>query len=96
MELGFRPLNSAAASMIALYGQCQQLKQAQEIFDSMAESSSIGGAIYNSMVDTFCKCGKIDEANQLYKKMGDQGYAPDAVTISILVYALTKHGINPI
>lgn len=96
MELGFRPLDSAAASMITLYGQHQQLKQAQEIFDLMAQSSSTGGAIYNSMVDTFCKCGKINEANQLYKKMVDEGYTPDAVTISILVNALSRHGMNQI
>lgn len=94
IKLGFRPEDSAAASLITRYGQIQQLEQAQEVFKSASNSLAIGATLCNAMVDAFCKCGKVDEANQLHRESVSLGNMQDAVTISILVNALAKHGMH--
>ncbi|TVU13043.1 hypothetical protein EJB05_46718, partial [Eragrostis curvula] len=89
--LGTKPDDSALATLIVQYGQNQQLEQAQELFQSASASSLVGSHVYNAMVDSLCKCGKTDEAYNLFMEMADQGNNRDAVTVSILVSHLTKH-----
>jgi pentatricopeptide repeat protein len=92
--LGAKADDSALATLIVQYGQDQQLEQAQELFEATTTtaSSSVGDHAYNAMVDALCKCGKTDKAYDLFTEMADQGKNRDAVTISILVTHLTKHG----
>lgn len=91
-EIGYKPDNSAIASMITLYGRFHQLKQAQEAFASISHSSNSVDAAYNSMIDVYCKSGEITAATQLFEEMISKGYTQDAVTISILVNTCTKNG----
>ncbi|XP_042378129.1 pentatricopeptide repeat-containing protein At5g27270-like [Zingiber officinale] len=90
-EIGYKPDNSAIASMITLYGRFHQLKQAQEVFASISHSSNSVDAVYNSMIDVYCKSGEITAAIQLYEEMISKGYTQDAVSISILVNTCTKN-----
>ncbi|CAN6215399.1 unnamed protein product [Urochloa humidicola] len=89
--IGIKPDESAIATLIVQYGQAKQLEKAQELFES-ALSLSPGGHVYNAMVDAFCKCGKTEDAYDLFMELADQGNNRDAVTVSILVTHLTKHG----
>uniref|UniRef100_A0ACD5XWL2 Uncharacterized protein n=1 Tax=Avena sativa TaxID=4498 RepID=A0ACD5XWL2_AVESA len=91
-ELGVKPEDSATATLIVQYGQEQKLQKAQLLFKSASASFPVGGLVYNAMVDALCKCGKTEEAYHLFTEMVDQGHIRDAVTISILVTHLTKHG----
>lgn len=90
-EMGIKPDESAIATLIVQYGQLKQLEQAQELFES-ASALFPEGHVYNAMVDAFCKCGKTEDAYNLFMKMADHGKNRDAVTVSILVTHLTKHG----
>lgn len=93
IELGLKPDDSSVASLIIHYGQNMQLEQAWEVFDSVSGLSSlVGGIVLKAMIDALCKCLKIDEAYSLYNDLVNRGCTQDAVTISILVNALTKHG----
>ncbi|KAJ0968012.1 hypothetical protein J5N97_024929 [Dioscorea zingiberensis] len=91
-KLGLRLEDAAVASMIGFYGRNQKIRHSQEVFASAAASSRIGSNVFSSMIDAFCKCGKVDEANSLFREIVEQGHSQDAVTISVLVNALTKHG----
>jgi pentatricopeptide repeat protein len=93
-ELGTKPDDSAVATLIVQYGQAKQLERAQELFDSASASASFpdGALVCNAMVDAFCKCGRAEDAYHLFMEMADQGSNRDAVTASILVTRLTKHG----
>lgn len=90
--MGFKPDHSAIATLIVQYGQAKQLEQAQELFESASAFFPEGANVYNAMVDAFCKCGKTEDAYHLFMEMADQGSNRDAVTVSILVTHLTKHG----
>ncbi|WVZ82897.1 hypothetical protein U9M48_030104 [Paspalum notatum var. saurae] len=91
-ELGIKPDDSAVATLIVQYGQAKQLEKAQELFESGSASFPEGSHVYNAMVDAFCKCGKTEDAYNLFMEMAEQGINRDAVTVSILVTHLTKHG----
>ena len=90
--MGIKPDDSAIATLIVQYGQAKQLEQAQELFESASAFFPEGANVYNAMVDAFCKCGKTEDAYHLFMEMADQGSNRDAVTVSILVTHLTKHG----
>jgi len=90
--LGIKPDESAIATLIVQYGQAKRLEQAQELFESASASFPEGAHVYNAMVDAFCKCGKAEDAYHLFMAMANQGNNRDAVTVSILVTHLTKHG----
>lgn len=93
IELGVKPDESSVASLIMHYGQNMQLEQAWEIFNLVSGLSSlVGGVVLKAMIDALCKCAQIDEAYSLYNDLVNRGCSRDAVTISILVNALTKHG----
>ena len=89
--MGFKPDDSAIATLIVQYGQVKQLDQAQELFESASAFFPEGANVYNAMVDAFCKCGKTEDAYHLFMEMA-KGSTRDAVTVSILVTHLTKHG----
>lgn len=91
-ELGTKPDDSAVATLIVQYGQAKQLERAQELFDSASASFPDGALVCNAMVDAFCKCGRAEDAYHLFMEMADQGSYRNAVTASILVTHLTKHG----
>lgn len=81
------------ASLIGSYGKQQKLKEAQDVFNTIADSSKPGQLVLRSIIDTYAKCGKPEEAYMLYKEAIARGHDLDAVAISILVNTLTNCGM---
>ena len=67
IELGVRPEDTAIASIISFCGRHQQVGQAVEVYASASNSCAAGKAVCISMIDAYCKCGKIDDATHLYR-----------------------------
>ncbi|CAA6669601.1 unnamed protein product [Spirodela intermedia] len=67
-------------------------KKLEDLLASLSDSPNKGKLVYCSMVDAFVNCGKLDEANTICKEMLKQGRSVDAVTLSVLVNALSKNG----
>ncbi|KAJ0013195.1 hypothetical protein Pint_21079 [Pistacia integerrima] len=91
-KLGCRLEDEVIASLIGLYGKQQKLKEAQDVFQEVADSSKPGKLIMKSIIDAYAKCGKAKEAYLLYEEATAQGHDLDAVAISILVNTLTNCG----
>ncbi|KAL5724696.1 hypothetical protein ACHQM5_007922 [Ranunculus cassubicifolius] len=81
LKLGYRPEDEAIASLISLY-----------VFASVLASLVSVKPVYWSMIDACLKCGNPDEALTLYLEMVQKHITTDAVTISILVNAMTSYG----
>jgi pentatricopeptide repeat protein len=94
IKLGYRLEAATIASLISLYAKQHDLKKAQEVFAAVADSSTNEKLIYKSMIDAYSKCGKPEEAYSLYKQLAEEGHDLDAVTISIVVNALTNSGMS--
>ncbi|OMP01524.1 hypothetical protein COLO4_11806 [Corchorus olitorius] len=78
--------------MTGLDGKEQKLKQAHDVFTTVADSSTFGKLIYNSMIDAYVKCGKPEAAYSLYKEAIEKGHDLGAVAISKVVNSLTNFG----
>lgn len=85
-------LEDAAVSLINMYAKEQKLNQAKEIFALFSDNSGVSVALLNAMVDVYSKCGKSDEAYQLYNGQVEKGHELGAVSTSIIVNSLTRRG----
>lgn len=94
MKFGCMPEDAACASMISLYGKQQKLKQAQDVFAAVADSSKARKLLHGSMIDAFARCGKSEEAYQFFREETVKGHDLGAVAISMLVNVLTNCGKN--
>ncbi|XP_065851887.1 pentatricopeptide repeat-containing protein At5g27270 isoform X2 [Euphorbia lathyris] len=91
-KLGYKLEDEIIASLISLYGKRQNLKQAREFFEAVADSPVPGKSVVNAMIDVYAKCGKSEDAYFLYKEVTGRGHNLNAVGISIIVKALTNSG----
>nr|GMD23691.1 pentatricopeptide repeat-containing protein At5g27270 [Ipomoea batatas] len=92
MKLGYKPEDSASASMISLYGKQKKLRQAEKIFAAVADSARNKTLLYDSMIDVYNRCNKHEEAYLFYKEEIKKGHVMGPVAISMLVNALTNCG----
>ncbi|KAK2658449.1 hypothetical protein Ddye_004982 [Dipteronia dyeriana] len=92
MKLGCRLEDEVIVSLIGLYGKQRMLKDAQDVFELVCDSSRPGKLILKSIIDAYAKCGKPEEAYAVYKEATAKGQDLDAVAISILVNTLTNYG----
>lgn len=92
LKLGYTPEDVASASMISLYGKQRKLKQAQEVFAAVADSSKARKLLYGSMIDAYAKCGTSEEAYLFFREETVKGHDLGAVAISMLVNVLTDCG----
>lgn len=92
IKLGYKPADEAVASLINAYGRLQQLKLAHEVFASVSESVTSLKPLFCSMIDACLKCGYPDEAFLLYNEIVKRRINIDAVTVSILVNAMSRYG----
>ncbi|PKA66225.1 Pentatricopeptide repeat-containing protein [Apostasia shenzhenica] len=75
VKLGSQPEDTATAAMINFYGRSQQLQEALEIYCSVSGSHQIGSTVYTSMIDAYCRCGKVNDADLLYREMSEKGHS---------------------
>ncbi|CAA7044947.1 unnamed protein product [Microthlaspi erraticum] len=80
------------ASLIAVYGRQHKLKEAKRLYLAAGESKTLGKSVINSMIDAYVRCGWLEAAHGLFMESSEKGLDPSAVTISILVNALTNRG----
>lgn len=92
MKLGRKPEDAASASLIIFYGKQKKLKEALNVFESVADSSRTGSLLYNSIIDAYNRCDKQEEAYMFYKEEMEKGHFFGPVAISMLVNGLCNCG----
>ncbi|KAJ8554189.1 hypothetical protein K7X08_024867 [Anisodus acutangulus] len=68
------------------------MKLALNVFASVAESSRTGSLLYNSIIDSYNRCGKQEETYMFYKEEMEKGHVLGPVAISMLVNGLSNCG----
>ncbi|KAF3663821.1 Pentatricopeptide repeat-containing protein [Capsicum annuum] len=92
MKLGRKPEDVASASLIHFYGKQKNLRKALNVFASVADSSRTRSLLYNSIVDSYNRCDKQEEAYIFYKEEMEKGHVLGPVAISMLVNGLSNCG----
>ncbi|XLS73335.1 hypothetical protein HN51_030200, partial [Arachis hypogaea] len=78
-----------ASALIDMYSKCGNLKDAQNVFDSIPNKNV---ASWNAMIDCYGKYGMIDSSLELFKKLQEQGLQPNEVTFTCLLSACSHSG----
>ncbi|ESQ32267.1 hypothetical protein EUTSA_v10003569mg [Eutrema salsugineum] len=92
IRLGLSIEEETIATLIAVYGRQHKLKEAKRLYLAAGESKTMGKSIINSMIDAYVRCGWLEAAYGLFMESAEKGCNPGAVTVSILVNALTNRG----
>lgn len=90
--MGYVPDIGASSAVISVYGKQDKLEQAKEVFAAFVKRHPAGKPIYNSMIDAFAKCGKVDDAYLLYNEETKKGHNLGVVAITMLVNTLANSG----
>lgn len=93
IRLGLRIEEETVATLIAVYGRQHKLKEAKRLYLAAGESKNPGKSVISSMIDAYVRCGWLEDAYGLFMESVEKGCDPGAVTISILVNALTNRGM---
>ncbi|RYQ81999.1 hypothetical protein Ahy_B10g100580 [Arachis hypogaea] len=78
-----------ASALIDMYSKCGNLKDAQNVFDSILNKNV---ASWNAMIDCYGKYGMIDSSLELFRKLQEQGLQPNEVTFTCLLSACSHSG----
>ncbi|CAH8359812.1 unnamed protein product [Eruca vesicaria subsp. sativa] len=92
IRLGLSIEEETVATLIAVYGKQQKLKEAKRLYLAAGESKPQGKSVINSMIDAYVRCSWLEAAYRLFMETAEKGCDPGPVTISILVNALTNRG----
>ncbi|PHT88403.1 Pentatricopeptide repeat-containing protein, mitochondrial [Capsicum annuum] len=83
----FMPSVKTYSILIRGWGELGEVAGAQKLFDEMLERGrSVDLLAYNSILESLCKTGKMDEAFTFFTKMRSIGLIPDAYTYSIFIH----------
>ena len=82
LEAGYESDVRVGSALIHMYAKCGSIEDAAVVFDSMKERNIF---TWNVMIGAYAGSGRGVEAYDLYLKMKDEGFQPDAVTyVSLL------------
>ncbi|KAK4362799.1 hypothetical protein RND71_018040 [Anisodus tanguticus] len=86
----------ASASLINFYGKQKKLREALNVFASVADSSRTGSLLYNSIIDSYNRCGKQEETYMFYKEEMEKGHSvkPDRFIMSAAVHLYRSAGLE--
>ena len=78
-----------ASSLLSVYIRCGSLQDARQVFDALAKKSVIN---WNVMIGAYAGSGRGVEAYDLYLKMKEEGFQPNAVTYMSLLNDFASTG----
>lgn len=65
-------------SLITMYARCGELGYARKVFDEIQVRDSVS---WNSMITGYSKMGNAMDAVELFRRMREEGFAPDEMTL---------------
>lgn len=87
----FLPSVKTYSILIRGWGDVGEPAKARELFDEMRElGCSVDLLAYNSVLESLCKSGNVDDAYSMFRKLGSQGFVPDVYSYSIFIHAFCE------
>ncbi|EFJ26965.1 hypothetical protein SELMODRAFT_96927 [Selaginella moellendorffii] len=76
-------------ALLNMYAKCGRVDEARELFDQTLEPNNI---TFSSMVAAYARNGHFGDALKLFWSMEQDGYKPDSVTFTHVLYACSHGG----
>ncbi|KAL6188930.1 hypothetical protein ACLB2K_040321 [Fragaria x ananassa] len=91
IDMKYSPSLITYESLMMMYGYCDSVSKAREIFDGVAESGQeIKVSTLNVILDVYCRNGLPMEADKLLLSANSIGIRPNVCTYKLLYKAYTK------
>ncbi|KAI5660363.1 hypothetical protein M9H77_29156 [Catharanthus roseus] len=91
IKMDFFPTTKTYSILIRGWGEIRESGNARKLFDEMLERGCLVDLLaYNSILDSLCKGGNVDEAYNLFRELRSKGLQPDAFTYSIFIHAFCE------
>ncbi|KAL2333086.1 hypothetical protein Fmac_014299 [Flemingia macrophylla] len=82
IKLGFDSSLYVASSLINMYGKCQMLHAARQLFDAISHKNMI---VWNTMLGVYSQNGYLSNVIDLFLYMTDSGVVPDEFTYTSIL-----------
>ncbi|XP_078438112.1 tetratricopeptide repeat (TPR)-like superfamily protein isoform X1 [Wolffia australiana] len=92
VDLGSSPTERALSSLIEISGKKLKIRELEDLVSSISGSTQKVKLVYCAIIVAMINCGKLAEAMVICEEVLSEGLSVDAVTLSVLVNALSKSG----
>ncbi|KAK8537802.1 hypothetical protein V6N13_096395 [Hibiscus sabdariffa] len=72
--------------------KANELQKAYQVFETLSRSISLDVYLCTTMINGFCKGGRIQDAIALFSRMETLGISPNVVTYNNIIHGLCKSG----
>ncbi|GER35047.1 pentatricopeptide repeat-containing protein [Striga asiatica] len=82
IKSGFSKNAFVANALVDMYAKCGNISRARKVFDAIEGKELVS---WNSMINGYLKHGLISKALSAFRKMVEEGFEPDQVTLSAVL-----------
>ncbi|KAL9238128.1 hypothetical protein vseg_012598 [Gypsophila vaccaria] len=91
-EFGCHPDHAAFTAVITILVKKKKAVEAQSFFDGLKERFEPDVVVYSSLVNGWCRVGKISEAERVFGEMKSKGIEPNVYTYTTVIDGLCRAG----
>ncbi|KAK9740070.1 hypothetical protein RND81_03G009100 [Saponaria officinalis] len=91
-EYGCTPDHATFTAVITILVKKKKAVEAQSFFDGLKARFEPDVVIYSSLVNGWCRVGKISEAETVFGEMKSKGIEPNVYTYTTVIDGLCRHG----
>ncbi|KAL5728222.1 hypothetical protein ACHQM5_001334 [Ranunculus cassubicifolius] len=89
VKLGLGSSEFVQTALVNLYGKCEEIGCARQVFDEIPDRNLVG---WSSMISGYARVGLVNEALGLFREMQKEGVKPDEVTMVSVITACASSG----
>ncbi|XP_039127980.1 pentatricopeptide repeat-containing protein At1g20300, mitochondrial [Dioscorea cayenensis subsp. rotundata] len=90
-----QPTPSTFSLLISFLSKGRFASHAQSLFDSLKHKFPPDVVLYSNLVHAWCRAGRIDEAERVFREMKDNGINPNVYTFTSIIDAMCRAGQIP-
>ncbi|EEF32762.1 pentatricopeptide repeat-containing protein, putative [Ricinus communis] len=89
LRSGFSLNPYVQSSLVSLYGKCEEIRLAKQVFDEITERNLV---CWSAMISGYARVGMVNEALSMFREMQEVGIEPDEVSLVGVISACAMAG----
>ncbi|KAK9059438.1 hypothetical protein SSX86_020140 [Deinandra increscens subsp. villosa] len=98
---GMEPDEVTMGIVVQMYKTAGQFEKAEEFFrkwsapksmDMSVDHVGLSAYTYNTLIDTYGKAGRLNDASETFERMLKEGIVPNTVTLNTMIHMFGNHG----
>ncbi|MFS8006461.1 putative tetratricopeptide-like helical domain superfamily [Helianthus anomalus] len=102
---GMEPDEVTMGIVVQMYKTAGQFEKAEEFFknwsvdkrtptktEALTDHAVLSSYTYNTLIDTYGKAGRVNDASETFEQMLNEGIVPNTVTLNTMIHMFGNHG----